>query len=794
MGNVGMELEKKIYPVLGMTCANCARAVERTLAKKVPGVASAEVNFASETVSVSYDPAVTGPDALARAVEAAGYRLILTEAEPSTGDAEETARAEEARIQRRRLAVGLLFTAPLFVLSMGRDLGLWLPLGAHGPLDWLLLFLATPVQFYSGWGFYTGAVKSLKNRSANMDVLIALGSSTAYFFSAFTVLFPTEGHGVHFEASAMIVTLILVGKNLETRAKGEASSAIRKLMDLAPRTARIVTASGDEREIPARALRVGDVVLVRPGERIPVDGEVLSGNGSVDQSMLTGEAIPSEKGPGDPIFGASILTDGILRVRATRPGAETVLDQIVRLVREAQGSRAPIQRLADQVSGVFVPVIVAVAFGAGLLWMSLTGDPSAAVLRAVAVLVIACPCALGLATPTALMAGMGRGASLGILFRSGEALEALRRVDTVLFDKTGTLTVGRVRLTDWIPADPTREEEDFRLAASAERGSMHPVASAVVEAARKRGLALAEPTEVRTFPGAGVESLVEGQRVLAGRPEWVFEKAGRALEWEEALERLRGQGKAVLGVFVGERFAGLMGLADEEKPGARDVVERLRRQGITSAMVTGDHKKAAMALAARVGVDKVYAEVNPGEKEEIVRKLQAEGRIVAMVGDGINDAPALARADVGIAIGTGTDIAKEASDVTLVRGDLSGVVLALELSRAIVATIRQNLFWAFFYNLLLVPVAAGVLAPFQGVPGWLRSLHPALAAAAMASSSLTVVLNSLRLSRKRLPSAGEPLTGACGSAEKAWTGGRGQRAPRSSKSGHGQAERIGRAA
>lgn len=765
-----MELQRKIYPVLGMTCANCARAVERALARKVPGVASAEVNFAAETVSVFYDPAVTGPDALARAVEAAGYRLILTDAEPSTGDAEETARAEEARIQKRRLAVGFVFTVPLFVLSMGRDLGLWIPLGAHGPVDWCLLILATPVQFYSGWGFYSGALKSLRNRSANMDVLIALGSSTAYFFSAFMLLYSTERHGVHFEASAMIITLILVGKTLEARAKGEASSAIRKLMELAPRTARILSAGGGEREIPARALRVGDVVLVRAGERIPVDGEVVSGNGSVDESMLTGEAMPSEKGPGDSVFGASILTDGMVRVRATRPGAETVLDQIVRLVREAQGSRAPIQRLADRVSSVFVPVIAVVALGAGLLWISLTGDLSAAVLRAVAVLVIACPCALGLATPTALMAGIGRGASLGVLFRNGEALETLRRVDTVLFDKTGTLTVGRVRLTDWIPADPEREAEDFRFAASAERGSMHPVASAVVEAARERGMALAEPMEVRTFGGAGVESYVEGVRVLAGRPEWVFQKAGRPLEREEVLERLRAQGKAVLGVFVGGRFAGFMGLADQVKPGAREVVESLRRLGITSAMVTGDHKKSAAAAAARIGVQEVYAEVDPARKEEIVRKLQAEGGIVAMVGDGINDAPALARADVGIAIGTGADIAKEASDVTLVRGELCGVVLALELSRAIVATIRQNLFWAFFYNLMLVPVAAGVLAPFHSVPGWLRGLHPALAAAAMAASSLTVVLNSLRLSRRRFSTVQEPLTGACGSAEKVWAG------------------------
>lgn len=752
-----MALERKYYPILGMTCANCARAVEWALTKKVPGVVSVQVNFASETVSITYDPSLTGPEAMARAVEAAGYSLIVTEEERLGGDVEEKARVEEGRVQRRRLAIGLLFTVPIFVLSMGRDLRLWVPLGGHGTLDWLLFLLATPVQFYSGWGFYTGAIQSLRNRSANMDVLIALGSSTAYFFSAATLFVPTRAPMVHFEASAMIVTLILVGKTLESRAKGAASSAIRKLMELAPRTARIVTAGGGELEVPARSLRVGDVVLVRPGERIPVDGEVLSGTGAADESMLTGEAFPAEKDPGDSVFGASILTDGILRVRATRPGCETVLDQIVRLVREAQGSRAPIQRLADRVSGVFVPVIVAVAFGAGLAWIGVTGDLSEAVLRIVAVLVIACPCALGLATPTALMAGMGRAASMGILFRSGEALETLRRVDTVLFDKTGTLTTGRVRLTDWIPADPEREKEDLRLAASAERGAAHPIASAVVAAARERGLALAEPTDVRTFAGAGVEALVEGVRIVAGSPEWAFGKAGRRpVEPGEVLERLRANGKAVLAVFVGDRFAGLMGLADEEKPGARELVDRLRDLGIAPAMVTGDHEKAAAVVAARVGIGEVYAGVSPGQKGEIVRRLQAQGRIVAMVGDGINDAPALARADVGIAIGTGADIAKEASDVTLVRGDLSGLALAVELSRAIVATIRQNLFWAFFYNLLLVPVAAGVLAPFGAVPTWLRTLHPALAAAAMAASSLTVVLNSLRLSGMPLGAVEEP--------------------------------------
>ncbi len=754
-----MALEIRHYPVLGMTCANCARAVERALTKKVPGVVSAEVNVASETVTVTYDPALAGPEALARAVDGAGYRLVLADEESQAGDADEKARIEEARRQRRRLAVGFLFTVPIFVLSMGRDLGLWTPLGRHGALDWLLFVLATPVQFFSGWGFYAGALKSLRNRSPNMDVLITMGSSTAYFFSAAALVVPAPGHMVHFEASAMIVTLILVGKTLESRAKGKASSAIRKLMELAPRTARIVTAGGGEREVAARALRVGDVVLVRSGERIPVDGEVLSGTGTADESMLTGEAIPVEKGPGDPVFGASILTDGILKVRATRPGSETVLDQIVRLMREAQGSRAPIQRLADRVSGVFVPVIVAVALGAGLAWILVAGDLSEAVLRVVAVLVIACPCALGLATPTALMAGMGRGASIGILFRSGEALETLSRVDTVLFDKTGTLTTGKIRLTDWIPADPDREGEDLRLAASAERGSAHPVASAVVAAASERGLALAEPSDVRTFPGAGVEALVDGRRVVAGRPEWVFDRMGRPAELPEVLERLRAGGKAVLAVFVGDRFAGVMGLADEEKPGAREVARRLRDLRITPVMVTGDHEKAAAAVAARAGIEEVYAGVDPGQKEEIVRKLQARGRVVAMVGDGINDAPALARADVGIAIGTGTDIAKEASDVTLVRGDLSGVALAVELSHAIVATIRQNLFWAFFYNLLLVPVAAGVLAPFGAVPAWLRNLHPAFAAAAMAASSLTVVLNSLRLSRRRLSFLHEPPCG-----------------------------------
>ncbi|MEW6441815.1 MAG: heavy metal translocating P-type ATPase [bacterium] len=742
------------FPVVGMTCANCARAVERALKKKVPGVLTADVNLAAETVAVAYDPAATGPEAMAMAVGAAGYKLVVeTEAEGGPRDAEEQARAREELKQKRQLLVGVLFTAPLAALSMGRDFAVLGPLSALGHAAWLdavLFLLATPVQFYTGLGYYRGAFQSLRNRSANMDVLIALGSSTAYFYSLSVLLWPASGsHHVYFETSAMIITLIKIGKYLEARAKGRASAAIRSLMDLAPRTARVLDQNGAEREVPAGSVLPGDLLVVRPGERIPVDGSVASGQSSVDESMLTGEPLPVDKGPESPVFGATLNLQGLLKVRATRRGSETVLAQIVRLVREAQASKAPIQRLADRVSGIFVPAIVLIALATLALWWIFGGDHVTAMIRMVAVLVIACPCALGLATPTAIMAGMGKAASFGILFRNSEALETVHRLKTVMFDKTGTITRGQVVLTDWIPEDPVEERLDFKLAASAEAGSEHPIGRAVVAAARERGVELFEPEDLRSVFGSGLEASVRGHAVQVGRPEWVLGNPDGGAHGLEIAERLRGEGKAVMAIRVDGRLAGWMGFSDEEKPGAAEAVAGLERLGIAPVMVTGDSEQAAWAVARRVGIERVYAAVLPQAKEEIVRRVRAGNGLVGMVGDGINDAPALARADVGIAIGTGTDVAKEAADVTLVRGDLREVVRAVHLSRAIMTTIRQNLFWAFFYNIVLIPVAAGALYGIEWLPHALRSFHPAMAAGAMALSSITVVLNSLRLSRRR---------------------------------------------
>ena len=737
------------FPVLGMTCANCARAVERALKKKVPGVVSADVNLATERVSVVFDPSMSGPETMAHAVEAAGYRLIVARDAEEPEDIEEKARREEEARQRRELLVGLIFTVPLFALSMARDFHL--P-GFAAHLRWLdaLLFcLATPVQFYTGLGYCRGALKSVGNRSANMDVLIALGSSTAYFYSVSLLVFPLAGHHVYFETSAMIITLIKVGKYLEARAKGKASSAIRELMDLAPKVARLFDEQGLEREIPASQVAPGDVLVVRPGERIPVDGEVASGNSSVDESMLTGEAVPVDKGPGDFVYGATVNIQGLLRVRATHKGSDTVLDQIIRLVRQAQASKAPIQRLADRVSEVFVPAIVALSLVTFAVWWMAGGEFVPAMTRMVAVLVIACPCALGLATPTAIMAGMGKAATLGILFRNSEALETAHRLKTVIFDKTGTITEGRVALTDWIPVLPDEEQAHFNLAASAESGSEHPIARAVVTAAKARKMDLVHPEDFRSIAGSGVEARVRGHDVQIGRPEWVLQGTDMEDRSRKVVDHLQGEGKTVLAARVNGRLVGFMGFSDEVKPGAAEALSRLKGLGIVPVMVTGDNEQAARAVARSVGIERVHAGVLPQEKEDIVRRVREERGLVGMVGDGINDAPALARADVGIAIGSGTDVAKEAADVTLVKGDLREVVRAIHLSKAIMATIRQNLFWAFFYNLILIPVAAGALYPFEGLPTAVRSLHPAAAAAAMALSSVTVVLNSMRLSRRK---------------------------------------------
>lgn len=743
------QVKKFEIPILGMHCAACALNVEKAIKRKVPGIIDATVNLVTERATVSLDPRNVQLEAIARAVEEAGYKAIL----PSSGsdrpeaDEEESARKKELSQRQRELWVGIVFTAPLFFLSMWRDSSLLTTISSEAWYNWVLFILAAPVQFYTGMVFYRGGIKSLASGSANMDVLVALGSSTAFIYSITVLLFPAElGRHVYFETSAMIVTLISLGKMLEAAARGKASLAIRKLMDLAPKEARVLTPEQEEKAVPVTELKPGDLVVVRPGESIPVDGEVVWGDSAVDESMLTGESMPVEKSPGDKVFGATVNNNGLLKIRATGVGEETALAQIIRLVRQAQAGKAPIQRLADRVSAVFVPSIVALALIVFASWLFATGHFVPAMVRMVAVLVIACPCALGLATPTAIMAASGRGARQGILFKSGEAIELAQSLDTVIFDKTGTITRGTPEMAEWIPLCVPDNEEYLALAAGAETGSEHPLARAVVEGAKSRGLVLPEPESFISRTGLGVEAMVNGSRVRVGRPGWVSSDllSERA---NMVMQELALQGKSVVAVSVDNKPVGLISIFDPEKKGAKDAVSELLKSGITPVLVTGDQESAAKFIASRVGIDQVIAGVLPEEKVRVVEYFQSNGKKVAVVGDGINDAPALARALVGVSVGTGTDIAKEASDITLVGEDIGGVVKAIKLSRATMRIIKQNLFWAFFYNLALVPVAAGVLHQVSGLPLYIRDLHPMLAAAAMALSSVTVVTNSLRLSR-----------------------------------------------
>ncbi len=737
--------------ISGMSCANCRAAVERALLHRVPGVVRAAVNFAAEQATVEYVPGLASTAELLRAVEAAGYRAEpLFAEEPGAEDVEAAAQRRETAEQLRQFAVGAACALPLVLLSMGRDFG-WTGAWSHAPwVNVLFWALATPVQFYTGLGYYRGGWVSLRNRSANMDVLVALGSTTAYAYSVAVVLLPGLGGHVYFETSAVILTLIKLGKLLETRTKGRTGGAIRRLLGLRPRTAVRLDERGREQTVPLAAVRVGDRLLVRPGERIPVDGVILEGHSAVDESMLTGEPIPADKGPGDRVVGGSVNGEGLITLKATAVGQATVLAQIIRLVQEAQGGRAPIQALVDRVSAVFVPAIVAAALVAFVLWWALEGDPVAAMIRMVAVLVIACPCALGLATPTAIMAGTGKGAELGILFRSSESLEAAGSLTTVVLDKTGTVTTGKPAVADLVPLGPeapSAEEELLRLAAAVEKGSEHPIGRALLAAARERGADPGVPAEFRAVRGRGAEARVAGELVRLGKPAWLAAEGVDLAEAAAPLARLQAEGKTVVAVARGRRLAGLIALEDRPKEDSAAAVARLQAMGMETVLLTGDTEATAHAIAARVGIARVFAEIPPEGKARVLERLQAEGRRVGMVGDGINDAPALARADVGFAIGTGTDVAIESAGVILAGGSLQGVPRAILLSRRTRRTIRQNLLWAFGYNVLLVPVAAGVLHPFAGLPVFLRELHPILAAGAMSLSSLSVVANSLRLSR-----------------------------------------------
>jgi len=750
-------------PITGMTCANCVATVERTL-NRLDGVVEATVNFASEKASVRYIPGTIDRGEMAAAVRKAGYDVVEAAEGEEAEDAEAAARAAEIRHQQTRLLVGVIFSLPLFLFSMARDLG-FLGHWAHDAwVNWLFLALATPVQFYVGWDYYTGAYKSLRNGSANMDVLVAMGSSVAYLYSVAVLIAKTLGSSalgdhVYFETSAVIITLIVLGKLLEAQAKGQTSAAIKKLMGLQAKTARVVR-DGEEMDIPIANVIVGDRVIVRPGEKIPVDGVVVSGASSVDESMLTGESLPVSKTQGDKVIGATLNKQGLLQFEATAVGRQTALAQIVKLVEQAQGSKAPIQRVVDQVSAYFVPAVIGLAVLTFVVWYFAGAGFVPALLRLIAVLVIACPCAMGLATPTSIMVGVGKGAENGILFKNSAALEQAHKLQVIVLDKTGTITRGEPSVTDVVSSEqsPVNSEQLLRLAASAERGSEHPLGEAIVRAAKAQGLALAEPSGFQAIAGHGIGAQVDGHAVLLGNLRLMErEKIGLNGLGPKAAQ-LQEETKTVMWLAVDGQASALIGVADTIKEGSKEAIAAMHKLGLQVAMVTGDNQATANAIAAEVGIDpstssgqrRVFAEVLPGDKAQHVAALQAEGYRVAMVGDGINDAPALAQADVGIAIGTGTDVAMETADVTLMRGDLRSVPQAIALSQATMRNIRQNLGWAFGYNIALIPIAAGILAPVAWAPDFLQQLHPILAAGAMAFSSISVVTNALRLRRVKV--------------------------------------------
>jgi len=752
----GVATRKSVFPVGGMTCASCIARVEKALLS-VPGVISASVNLASEKATVDYIEGTELAD-LKRAVKEAGYELG---SEAETLEDVATATQREFHTLRKRLILAAALALPIFALSM------LVPDFAGKP--YLLWALATPVQFWAGWRFYRGMWGALRHRTADMNTLIAVGTSAAYLYSMIAVLFPAlfvtgglEPH-LYFDTSAMIITLILLGRFFEARARGQTSEAIKKLIGLKPKTA-LVIRDGKEIEISVEDVQVGDLMLVRPGERVPVDGIVRQGYSTIDESMITGESIPVEKKVGDEVIGATINKTGSFQFEATKVGKDTTLAQIIRLVEEAQGSKAPIQRLADVIASYFVPIVIGIATITFIIWYFVGPVPALtyAFLNFVAVLIIACPCALGLATPTAIMVGTGKGAEQGILIRSAEALERSHQINAVLLDKTGTLTQGEPEVTDIIAVPSSSQEEVLRLAASAERGSEHPLGEAIVRAAVEKKLKLAPASDFSAIPGHGVEASVEGKKLLLGNLKLMTDRGLSLNGLEKEAERLWEKGKTVMFLGLDSRIQGIIALADTLKLDAKEAVAALHKMGTEVVMLTGDNQRTAQAIAREAGIDRVLAEVLPEHKAQEVKKLQGEGKVVAMVGDGINDAPALAQADVGIAIGTGTDVAMETGDITLISGDLTGIVTAISLSKHTMRTIKQNLFWAFAYNTALIPVAAGILYLAFGQTGVPSGLHfilgdygflnPILAAAAMAASSLTVVFNSLRLRRFKQPS------------------------------------------
>ncbi|WP_308639599.1 heavy metal translocating P-type ATPase [Paenibacillus silvisoli] len=735
----GISKDEVDLQLMGMTCAACASRIEKGL-RKLAGVRSATVNFAAETAHVVFNANDVSVTDMIKKIDQLGYQAVRKE-EVAEGNYKQ----REIRHKKIQFLVSAVLSLPLLWAMVGHfTFTSWMYVPEIFMNPWLQLILATPVQFMIGSQFYVGAYKALRNKSANMDVLVALGTSAAYFYSLYLTLqwaTSTDTHhspDMYYETSAILITLIILGKLFEALAKGRTSEAIKKLMSLQAKTATVVR-DGQEIAIPIESVLIGDVVLVKPGEKIPVDGVVLEGQSAVDEAMLTGESMPVEKRAGEAVIGATVNKHGAMKVKATRVGKETALAQIIKVVEDAQGSKAPIQRIADSISGIFVPIVVGIAVVTFLLWFFFVspGEFASALEKAIAVLVIACPCALGLATPTSIMAGSGRSAEFGILFKGGEHLESMHRVQTIILDKTGTVTKGKPELTD-VQIEGMEEETALRLIGAAEKQSEHPLAEAIVEGIVAREIAIAAAEYFEAIPGYGVRAVVEGTEVLVGTRKLMHRENINYGQAGEMMEHYESEGKTAMLVAINSSFAGIVAVADTIKETSKEAVAALRQLGIEVIMITGDNKRTAAAIAERVGINHVLAEVLPEGKADEVKKLQAQGKKVAMVGDGINDAPALATADVGIAIGTGTDIAMEAADVTLMRGDLNSIVGAIQISRKTMANIKQNLFWALGYNALGIPIAAvGLLAPW-------------VAGAAMALSSVSVVLNALRLQRVKL--------------------------------------------
>ncbi|BAU07397.1 heavy metal translocating P-type ATPase [Fischerella sp. NIES-3754] len=743
-------MENTNLKLRGMSCASCAKTIEDTI-RSVDGVNQCSVNFGAEQATVTYDKRKTNPKAICDAVDAVGYSAMPMQDEDlfTTDDIEQQTRQAENRSLVRKVWVGGMISAILVIGSLPMMTGLSIPLipmWLHN--TWLQLVLATPVLFWCGASFFINAWKALKRHVATMDTLVAIGISAAYLYSLFPTFLPgfftNQGlpADVYYEAAVVIITLILLGRLLENRAKGQTSEAIRKLVGLQAKTARVIR-DGTEVDIPIAQVIEGDVILVRPGEKIPVDGEIIDGFSTIDEAMVTGESVPVKKHPGDEVIGATINKTGSFKFRATRVGKDTFLAQIVKLVQQAQGSKAPIQKLADQVTGWFVPAVIAIAIATFIIWYNIMGNVTMALITTVGVLIIACPCALGLATPTSIMVGTGKGAENGILIKGAESLELAHKLKTVVLDKTGTITQGKPTVTDFVTVSGTANNNELnllRLAASVERNSEHPLAEAVVNYAQSQGVELTDAQEFEAIAGSGVQGYVSNQWVQIGTQRWMNELGIETNALQEHWDRLEYLGKTVIWIAVNNKIQGIMGIADAVKPSSVNAIRALQKMGLEVVMLTGDNRRTAEVIAREVGIKRVLAEVRPDQKAETVEQIQSEGKIVAMVGDGINDAPALAQADVGMAIGTGTDVAIAASDITLISGDLQGIVTAIQLSRATICNIRQNLFFAFIYNVAGIPIAAGILFPFFG---WL--LSPIIAGAAMAFSSVSVVTNALRL-------------------------------------------------